>query len=261
VARRANLIHCSYHKCLTVYYARVIRALYDNPIRKTLRGGREGYKHFNSNLDEFYESLGKFTISSVNNHALDLDRLGEFRIVRFVRDPRDLVVSGYFYHRRGAEEWCNVVGPSNDDWRIVNGNVPRDMPKDHSLATYLQALDQEDALIAEIEFRKFHFESMFEWPLDDSRIRMFRYEDIMGNEPRVFGEVMDFYNAGWIDHELAMFLARKFAVKTGQKGSHVRDPEPHQWKKYFTPKVHAFFSERYEELLPRLGYQASPSHI
>jgi hypothetical protein len=69
-------------------------------------------------LNDFYEDHNKYGIVSINNHALDLARLGnDYRISRFVRDPRDLVISGYFYHRRGAEPWSTIVDPKSEDWR------------------------------------------------------------------------------------------------------------------------------------------------
>ena len=108
---RPALIHCSLHKCLTVYFKRVMHGLFNRcaPCR-----GR--YRHFNSDLDAFYGDWGRWRLASVNNRALDLDRVAGARISRFVRDPRDLVVSGYFYHRRGAEPWTTQKAPTPSDW-------------------------------------------------------------------------------------------------------------------------------------------------
>ena len=71
-----QLVHCSYHKCLTVYYRKVLTTLY----KRTLRF-RRGYKHFNSFIDDFYQESNSYKVASVNNHALDFHRMGnEFRI-------------------------------------------------------------------------------------------------------------------------------------------------------------------------------------
>ena len=244
-------IHCAYHKCLTIYYSRVMRKLYNVP----WRFGAKGYRHFNSVIDDFYENLGRYRILSVNNHALDLDRLGDFRITRFVRDPRDLIVSGYFYHRRGAEKWCDVVGPRPEDWKVVNGNIPSDMPDDVSYAQYLQELSEEDGLMAEIEFRKHHYDSMAEWPDDHPQIRLYRYEDILGHEVETFADILSFYELSALDRALGRRLADKFSAKSqGKQMWHIRNPEPNQWKKRFTPRVTAFFEERHPGLIEKLGY-------
>ena len=114
-----QLIHCSYHKCLTVYFGRVMKAVFNRCLPWS-----GGFRHYNSHLRDFYTGFERDRVSSVNNRCLDLERLGDFRLSRFVRDPRDLVVSGYFYHRRGAEAWVNIEGPTERDWYFANAAVP-----------------------------------------------------------------------------------------------------------------------------------------
>ena len=247
---KTNLIHCSYHKCLTKYYDKIMSVLYN---RVSPFG--EKYKHFKSNIDSFYSECNDYRISSINNHNLDFHRLGDFRISRFIRDPRDLVVSGYFYHLRGAEKWCHIVSPDERDWIKVNGFIPVKMKTNDSFFSYLQNLNQEDGLIAEIDFRKHHFESMLNWPVDDHRIKTFRYEDLIGNEQDVFSKILSFYEVSWTERKIGAYLANKFsASKNHGQPQHVRDPRPKQWETCFTPKVEEYFNERYLTLLERLEY-------
>jgi hypothetical protein len=246
-----NLIHCSYHKCLTVYFARVVGALYEKIIRW---GG--GYKHCNSLLRDFYASLGDYRIISINNHMLALDRLGDFRITRFLRDPRDLVVSGYLYHKRGAEDWCNVVDPTPEDWEVVNGVIPEGLSAGQSFSAYLQSLSLEDGLLAELEFRRRHFESMRAWPDEHPWITSFRYEDIIGNEVDIYRRIFAFYELPrshqWMAARLADYLS---ARRQKKRLKHIRNPRPHQWVEHFTPRVTACFEEQYGDLLDKLGYR------
>lgn len=248
---RVHLIHCSYHKCLTVYYGSVVGVLYNKvlPLSK-------GYKHFKSRLDDFYSEYGSYKLASLNNQSLDLDRLGDFRITRFIRDPRDLVVSGYFYHRRGGEEWCNRVNPNEEDWEYVNGHVPECIPPDHSFSSYLQNASQEEGLMAEIDFRKRHFDSMVNWPLEHPAIKVIRYEDLIGNEEEVFRDIFTFYECPWPEVKLGMLLSKRYAANK-RKGTmqHIRNPEPAQWKRFFTPAVSAYFEDQHPGLPERLGYE------
>lgn len=246
-------MHCSYHKCLTVYYRRVLAGL----LHKALRGRRGTYRHFNSFVDEFYAEHGAHRVASVNNHALDLDRLGDFRITRLIRDPRDLVVSGYFYHRRGAEDWCLVEDPSADDWAVVNGNVPPGLLPGESLTSHLQRVDQEDGLIAEMDFRRHHFESMRAWPTDDERIRVFRYEDLVGNEEAVFGEMLAHFGMAWPERLVGRRLARHHRAARTSADRHIRDASAGQWRAVFTPRVSEAFTERFGDLPEVLGYDAT----
>jgi hypothetical protein len=250
VNRKVNLVHCSYHKCLTVYYARVIATVYDKLLHV-----HNGYRHFNSSLSEFYRAIGEYRIASINNHVLDFGRLGDFRISRFVRDPRDLVVSGYYYHRQGLEAWCTVVGPTDKDWEVVNGSVPRKLGSSESYSSYLRNVSEEEGLIAEVEFRRRHFESMLEWPKEDPRIQTIRYEDVIGHEGRVFRDLLAFYGAGRLEGLLGQLVAAKYSARRQMRRSrHIRDPKPNQWRMRFTPKVEEFFNRQYRDLVGELGY-------
>jgi len=222
----------------------------------------KGYRHFNSCINEFYENLDNYKILSVNNHILDFDRLGDFRVSRFVRDPRDMIVSGYFYHKRGAEDWCNIVGPAPEDWNVVNGNIPEGMPAEHSYSSYLESLPLEEGLMAEIEFRKYHYESMLAWPTTDPRMIIFKYEDILGNEKEVYRKIFEFYELPILDRIIGPFLGEKFSAKGGKKQKfHIRNPEPNQWKKHFTPRVSEYFHEQYSGILTKLGYDPWPLSV
>jgi len=246
-----QLIHCSYHKCLTKYYVRVMVWMYNRIFRFS-----KGYRHFDSRIDQFYEDLNKYRVASINNRALDLERIGDCRVSRFIRDPRDMVVSGYFYHKRGAEKWCNRRGLTEEYLGGLNGGVPEQMGEEQSFSEYLQGLSQEDGLIAEIEFRKYHFESMLGWPTDDPRVKLFRYEDMMGNEEQVFAEMFSFYELSWVERKLGLMLARRFSARgRGRLKEHIRNPKANQWKEYFTPKVSDYFSRHHKAVLDKYGYE------
>ena len=251
-------VHCSYHKCLTVYFRRVVGTLLNRLL--PLRGG---HRHFNSDLEAFRREHRRFRVSSINNRALDPDELAgadhdgaAVRITRFVRDPRDLVVSGYFYHRRGAEPWTRIEDPTPADWEFANGVVPEGLRRrGGSFAAYLQQSSLEEGLLAELEFRREHFRSMASWPERDPRVRLWRYEEILGDEARVFGELLTFLGLGPIERRLGVWLARRASctrVPVTCLLLSVRVPQ--QWKRHFTPRVHAAFLDEHRAVLEQLGY-------
>ncbi len=247
-----HLIHCSYHKCLTVYFGRVLKAVFN----RCLPWSR-GYQHYNSHLDDFYDGFQENRISSINNRALDLGRLGRFRISRFIRDPRDLIVSGYFYHKRGAEPWTRVESPTAELWYFANGCVPEDLRGGGaSFAGYLQSLPEEEGLLAEMEFRTFHLESMARWPAEHPDIVTFRYEDVVADGAAVFRELFDFYGLGPLERRLGHGFARRYSLAGRKKDPHIRNPASGQWRKHFTPRVRQAFDEKYAGLIRQLGYAA-----
>lgn len=248
----AHLIHCSYHKCLTVYFGRVMRAVFNRCLPWSA-----GYRHYNSHLEDFYQGFQDHRVASINNRALDLDRVAPFRISRFIRDPRDLVVSGYFYHKRGAEPWLTIESPTEADWYFANGRIPDGLREARtSFAKYLQSLPEEEGLLAELEFRAPHLESMAQWPAAHPDIVTYRYEDVVGNEAAVMDELFAFYRLSPIERRLGNWFAKRYSI--GKRGAdrHIRNPASGQWRGYFTPRVKQTFDANYAGLVEMLGYRA-----
>jgi hypothetical protein len=249
-SRDVHRIHCSYHKCLTVYFRRVMDGVFNRCLPWSA-----GYRHYNSHLDDFYAGFRQLRVASINNRALDLGRLGRFRISRFIRDPRDLVVSGYFYHRRGAEAWVGIESPTADDWYFANGVVPEGLrAAGGSFADYLRSLPEEDGLLAELEFRRRHLESMARWPAEHPDIVTFRYEDILVDEAAVFRRLFDFYGLSPVERLLGNWLARRYSRRRRSGDPHIRDPSSGQWRRHFTPRVRRAFDASHPGLVERLGY-------
>lgn len=216
-----------------------------------------GYHHYNSHLADFYQTFGAHRVASVNNRGLDLERLGMFRLSRFLRDPRDLVVSGYFYHRRGAETWVTIDSPTAEDWYFANAVVP-DALRAHggSFAEYLQSVPEEEGLLAELELRRAHFESMITWPASHPDIVTYRYEETVGHETQVFRDLFDFYRLSPMERRLGLLFVRRYSLRSRRPDHHVRDPAPGQWRRHFTPRVRQAFDAQYAGLVKQLGYPA-----
>lgn len=245
-----HLIHCSYHKCLTVYFGRVMKAVFNRCLPWSA-----GFHHYNSHLDDFYNGFQTHRVTSINNRALDLERLGGFRISRFIRDPRDLIVSGYFYHRRGAEAWITMESPTALDWYFANGQVPDGLrATKSSFADYLSSIPEEEGLLAELEFRAPHFESMARWPTEHPDIVTWRYEDVIADGPAVFRQLFDFYGLSLLERRLGNWFAKRYSISGRTGDPHIRNPTSGQWRKHFTPRVKQAFDARYAGLIRRLGY-------
>ncbi|NOY22883.1 MAG: sulfotransferase domain-containing protein [Acidobacteria bacterium] len=252
MTKRPVLLHCSYHKCMTVYTKRVLRALFNRSLFCCC--GR--YRHFRSNLNLFYANLKRYRVLSLNNCCPDLNKLGDFRMTRFIRDPRDLIMSGYFYHCGCNEKWTVLPDPRDENLREVNGCVPSGLKPGESYRDYLMRVSLEEGLIAEIQFRKHHFGSMMKWQTHDPRIHVLRYEDILGHEKKAFREMFEFYGLSETVIQLGLFFAGRYAVKSGGKNHrHIRNPRAGQWHKYFTDSVSAYLEERHPGLISYLNYE------
>jgi len=171
-----------------------------------------------------------------------------------MRDPRDLVVSGYFYHKKGSEKWCLVRAPRHEDWRVVNGRVPSGVA-DETYSDYLNRVSTEDGLLAEIEFRQHHFQSMLDWE-DHKDILLFKYEDILGRELEVVERITQFYLLPRATKNRVLKQAETNTLKNKiSRDRHIRNPSPKQWKSHFTDRVAGVFEEQWGAILDRYGYR------
>ncbi|MEP5152907.1 sulfotransferase domain-containing protein [Planktotalea sp.] len=259
--KRTNQVHCGLHKSLTMFTRRVyddaIRAQQMSPMRILQQRRFPQQKHFFHFIRDFYEQHHKFTLCSLSGQRLDLDSFDDIKIVRFVRDPRDLLISGYHYHKRGAEHWCKIPNAVAADYEMVNGAVPSALAEHDgaTLENFLNDVDMAAGLAAELEFRRPHFESMMSWPLDDPRILTFRYEDIMDNEPSTFEAIAEHF--GWTEYVKRKAMHSAFKYSAGQQEAekgHVRDKTPGQWRKVLPEALNAQVIERYGPFLRAFNY-------
>jgi len=175
---------------------------------------KKEYDHFESIQGLFYNKMSQHYLCSINSFAPDIKKIEQdFRLSRFVRDPRDLIVSGYFYHKRGAEPWFRFKGPTEEYWAAINGHVPEQMPGNVSFAEYLSSLDQSEGLRQEMEFRKYHLSSMRHWA-EDPRIKVLRYEEVITDQVGAFREIVEHLEIGGLKKRKLLFFAKKYALQT-----------------------------------------------
>lgn len=244
-------IHASYHKCLTMYFIRSV----SSALNKYAISPKKQYEHFESIEGLFYNRAHRYFLCSINSFAPQLNHLkDDFRMTRFVRDPRDLIVSGYFYHKRGAEPWFRFKNPTEKYWAAINGHIPEKMSSSHSFTSYLNTLNKEEGLLAETEFRKNHLESMLEWP-EDPRIKVFRYEDIMHDQVGTFKAMLNHLEIGGWKRKKILFFAERYSINNRiQNDAHIRNPNAGQWRSHFSEALNEQFIHQYSEILERYNY-------
>jgi hypothetical protein len=248
-------VHAGYHKCLTKFTKQVYNGLCKHRFRKRRLSSVKRFRHFFHRLDHFYDQCQQFDICSISGNYIDLDRFEDIRVVRVIRDPRDLIISAYYYHKRAAEPWTKLANPTDEDWKLVRGAVPANLPTNTSLTKYLNEVSLEEGLHAEIEFRKYHYQSMLEWPENDPRVILLRYEDIIGNEVRTFWKILSFFGFSLPTRVIGSRLAKRFSSKSKHAVvQHIRNPNSGQWREHFTPGLTKRFNELYGDVLNRYGY-------
>lgn len=231
---RPLLVHCGHHKAGTVWFRSVLLTVCRH----------YGLRHRNGNARPvapdadmaFFHSSGVF----------DVDLLGDrpFRGSHMVRDPRDLVVSGYEYHLVTEEAWALH-------------------PEDHygglSYQSRLRGLNEHDGLMAEIEWvASGTAVDMAAWNYDRPEFLELRYEDVIADEAGAFDRLFRWY--GFSERAVAFGLEsvdRLSLRRGGAQPSHVRSGRPGEWRSRLGPDHIAAFKELTGDLVVRLGYEAT----
>lgn len=235
---RPAIIHCCYHKVGTVWFRRVLREV----------GAHFGLS-FGSGDD--YERIAAFEHSRSVDVFLDygshvrLDEIGDYVGSHMIRDPRDMVVSGYFYHVWTDEPWAQL---------------PMAEYRGRSYRQHLNHLDREAGLLEEIRRMSFWVPHMIDWDYNNPRMYEIRYEDILQDEPRIMREMFTHYGFHPAAVEAACQIAEKYTFKRMSPGgsgtSHLRSGRSEEWKEHFGPAHRALFKELYPGVVSGLKYEA-----
>jgi Sulfotransferase domain len=253
------LFHYTYHKCLTVYFTQITRHLgyeFHFPVTRVATQVSRLHDLINSTQNKQYIVLH-------NLHELDYSNLPTHRGSHIVRDPRDIIVSAYYYHRWTKEPWC--IDPKYD-WNMITSNslfsdlIHKDKsnwPVNVSYQNYLLTLDKELGIILEMLRNDAHFKHMRNWDYDNPDFIEIKYEDIIGNEVDIFEKIFKHYNLHPKLIDRGLYYVDYFSMKNKAKGkkSHVRSGKKKQWETELSPRILAIFEEQHSDLLSKLGYK------
>lgn len=172
-----------------------------------------------------------------------LDTIG-FHVVR---DPRDVIVSGYFSH---------LATHPDEAW-----------PRLRYYRPYLQSLSKHDGLMREMEFSGIYMQQMFLWEYGAKpSILELHFEDMIAAPTETFVRVLThlgFMPSKVTRAELETILERhSFENMSGGRSpgqedsaSHYRLGIPGDWRNHLSADHIAYFKSLYNPLLRKLGYE------
>lgn len=235
------IFHGTYHKMGTVWWMRVLERIADSFAMQLQKSNQHG------------DQIDPTTDIVFANHShLPLDPLGDFTGSHMVRDPRDCIVSGYFYHLWTEESWAHV---------------PQETFDGLSYQAYLNSGDQNSGIHEEIKrfARYVNDYGMRDWNYSDRRIIEIKYEQLLANESDVFETVFRHY--GFTDRavrkSLKMAAQCSFEKVTGRslgqpnQNSHLRSGQPGQWRSVLTADHVDAIKDSFGDLIQQMGYEAN----
>jgi len=259
-----------YHKIGTVLLAKVFRNLcaeFGWTFKKVL--GECKQMPENADVVLFMHSL-------IDLEAIDVPYAG----IHFIRDPRDVIVSGYLYHKRCEEEWClnsNVEFsapilyprvPYSQEHRLESWKIEylKSLRGSSYQQTLLDLTESEGLLFEMRNYGAWTIDSMLDWDYKNPNVEEIKFEDLMNDFDQTFGRV--FEHCGLSEAEMARGLQiaarhdlNRMDDRQLEQNDHIASRQTTKWQKYFTPAHFQAFEERFGDALVKLGYETEQSRV
>jgi hypothetical protein len=178
-----------------------------------------------------------------------IEKPADHRAFFVMRDPRDLLVSSYFSTR-------NSHSPMGDVLEVRK--VLQELPRKEGMLYLIDNLTAKGT-----------FKAMRSWAVapPSEQIRLFRYEDLVGEDQREqIDQLMRHCGIEIPQAELTTLLSRySFSNMNDRKGagavSHYRKGQPGDWRNHFDDDITEAFAKATGNLVEVLGYAARDESI
>ncbi|HET8995753.1 MAG TPA: putative nucleotide-diphospho-sugar transferase, partial [Acetobacteraceae bacterium] len=259
--KRPQALVFSYHKSGTTLFDRVMRQVAEQfGLRLVQQYGMA------------YEIDPAADIVLLPHSLLGFRLARDYRGIRLIRDPRDIWVSGYLYHRRTQEHWC-----TNTD---LDPRPPITYPRvDFSMQhrperwkrkwlerlngkSYQQnLLDRDQAAGLEFELQGYTactLEAMRAWRQDPAVLDI-RLEELAGNFDATMRMVFQHFGFGPEECDAAVTLAAREDVARMDDAAlaantHIHSRTLSKWRTVLSPGQVRAFEQRHGDLVRSLGY-------
>ena len=202
-------------------------------------------KFFNGKIEQ---SPPDFNVILEHHSQFDLENINtNYKGLHIIRDPRDIIISGCFYHQKSHEKWLHN---SQDKF----GGL-----------TYQEKINSYDTLDDKILFEMensslWNINAIINWDYANPAFLEVRYENLITDiDLLLFHKIFTFlgFSGQVIPDMLKIAYSNSIFSGNLRKSVHVRAAKEKQWEKYFKPKHKARFLELYGDALIKLGYENS----
>lgn len=261
---RSQILVFTYHKTGTVLFDHVMRAV-------AARFGLTVVLHYG--LVERVDPAADIALLAHSLVSPDF-AARPFRGIRIVRDPRDIWVSGYLYHRHCQEEWCTNTN--------FDPAPPITYPRvDYSVEHYLEGWkrgylerlggksyqrnllerDRESGLAFELAgYTGCTLDAMRGWRQATPGVLQVQLEAVMCDFDSALAAIFDHLGLSKDECAQAVELARphdivRMSDEAVARNGHIHSRTISKWRDYLSAAQIEEFERRYGELIVDLGYR------
>lgn len=207
-------------------------------------------------------------------HSLVSEKVlaSDFHGIHIIRDPRDVLVSGYLYHLHTDEEWCttepNPTLPINfpyidfvrehmpDGWKL---NYIQSLSR-KSYQNNLSSLPKEEGIIFEMEkYTGWTIEDMLSWDYTQPKVLEFKMEEILSDFNNSFKKIISLFGFNSKVSEHCFKRAKEEDINSMSsakiaKNKHIHSRKVKKWEEHLNEKHLILLENKYPKYLEKLGY-------
>jgi hypothetical protein len=225
----------THHKTGTVWVSSIFARICQEFRLKFFAGSP---KDLPGDFQVFFQDHSRFNLAGL---------MTPYRGLHLIRDPRDVIVSGCFYHQCSEEPWLHVK------------------QKNLGGLSYAEKINSYPLLDDRILFEMEHvglegIQEMLNWNYATPDFFEVRYEDLIADSDlMLFHRIFLFlgFPGKCIPELLEIAYAASIFSGNVSKSVHVRSGKARQWEQYFNPRHKSRFVELFGDALVRLGYEES----
>ena len=199
---------------------------------------------------------------------LDSGRRG----VRIIRDPRDVIVSGFLYHQRCSELWCINSDFSKPFYHHQQVPLPlahMDLETREAFVSRLVGvsyqerilgLEQDDGLIFEMDgFARITIDEMVGWK-ERENVLTIKMEDMVADFDGSFEKLFKWIGIPDASIPICLEIARGHDMNRMREDQiasnpHISTGKLRKWEENFSSKVTTAYEERFGNAHLKLGYE------
>lgn len=197
---------------------------------------------------------------SINNNVFWPGRkiFENAKMVHLIRHPKDIIISGYFYHKKGSELWNRepmhrlrlyYLSFEMDD--IYNEQEKKMLNPSTTYQELLENLSFEKGMMTEMVWVKyvhgFNPIPFYESPI----IQTFRFEDIVAEPIKNIEAICRHWQLSEKEIEYYCQRAAHYDKTPNYK---IRDRSAYQYQKYYDDDLNKFYKKHFGNVVTRLDY-------
>ncbi len=219
--------------------------------------------YYRGRREEFVAHLEKkkrARFVSINNNVFWPGRkiFDNASIIHLIRHPKDIVISGYFYHKKGSELWNREPIKYQPLYRlqfemdaIYNEQEKRMLNSETTYQQLLEFLPLEKGLMTEMVWVKFmHGFNPLPYYQTPS-IPTFRFENIVADPVKEIEAICRHWQL--TEEEVEYYCKRAIHFQKNPTYN-IRDRSPYQYQNYYDDTLNVFYKKHYGNVVTRLDY-------